>query len=124
MSFSVGAVTLPRVPVKITRMSGVNAKQTSIPADKPIILSMEAVDTIACEGWIAQASSSKTQLKTDYVTPLRLLKNTVVALAYPGHDIDGETALFTKFTVEERPGVTMAFWFSMEFQIGGTYINL
>jgi len=123
MSFIIDAITLPRFPENIDWEPEADIKSYSNPGNRYMLLVLGLkTDKLVIDGWLASAGSTKAQLTTNYITPLRAKLATQVTITCAGRPYSAETFVFAKMKFTERPGVARAYQFRMEFWKGEIHI--
>ena len=125
VSFIIGTVTLPRFPEKITFKASVDKKKLRYPSKKPIVIVYgDDVDILTIEGRLQEAGKTKTQLTTDYITPLYNLRGTEVVIQNSGRQYHNTAFILVDFIYDERPGWSRAYYFRIELWKGEIHIVL
>ena len=119
MSFIIGAVTLPRYPERIQYSVGADIKSYMYPGALPLLISFgNKADVLTLEGRLQAIGSTKANLETNYINPLKALVATQVTLAAPDGRYDDTDWVFVKFDFDERPGWSRSFYIRCEFWKG------
>ena len=124
-TFSIGTVTLPQFPQRISFKAAADAQTLKNPGSAPIVLVYGGkVDVLRIEGWIRSRGNNKSSLTSSYVTPLRQLVWTEVNIVCSGRTYSGEDFIFMEFQCDEEKGIEMAFPFKAEFWRGDVHVVL
>ncbi len=125
MSFQIESVTLPRWPSRITFKLQADVKETRFPGALPLLIAFgRKANKLQIEGVIQEPAHTKANLVTDYLSPLDNLIYTTVTITATGMLYHNRDMVFAGATFEERPGVTRAFFYNMEFWQGSQVITL
>jgi len=125
MSFSIGAVTLPRIPEKIQYKKACEIKSYMYPGALPLLISFGGkADVLIVEGKLQEAGVTKATLLAGDITDLAALVNTEVIIDYDDRPYDGDSFIFVNFTYDERPGWRTALYVRMEFWKGSEHMEL
>jgi hypothetical protein len=120
MSFIIDAITLPRYPTRLEFHASANVKDYLYPSDLPFLISFgQNADILIIEGWLT--GNVLTTLMSTYVTPIDAKVYTEVTIQNSGRPYHNTAFIFVKFDWEERPGITRALWYRMEFWKGSTH---
>ena len=123
MSFVIGAVTLPRYYTKSTFRMAADANTLRNPGNLPIVISYGGkVDVLTVEALLYVPGQTQTYLNTTYITPLRALIATEVAITDAGETYSGENFIFMNLDREKLPGATRSYFIRMEFWRGDVHI--
>jgi len=115
-NWSIGGVTLPTNPHRVTIDSSADYKEITIPAAKALIISLgDKADKMRIEGALVDNTKTKAQIESTWIIPFRSAVHTFVAVL-PGDgtgDVSGNWVL-TKFTTREIGGYTVSYEYDME----------
>lgn len=90
MSYVIGSVTLPTAPSRATKRNPAKVEEFEVDGLPILIVPGHGAIELNFEGSFV---GNKSDIETNYLSPLEALKGTVVTVSFPGSRYDGDWVL-------------------------------